>query len=244
MKSTDVATPTTELLIARHGEAHCNRAGIIGGLNGCRGLTDRGRRQVERLAHRLSEQHHERPIHALYATPLRRSQESAAIIGAYLGLDAEVVTDLAEQHHGSGDGRTWRDVVSEFGDIPALFADRPLARGGETWAQYLERSSTAVGQLLALHSGERILIVGHGETVETAFHYFLDLPPTSRSTVALAAHYASVTVWEQQPLSWTRPTAGLRWTLMAQNDTRHLVVDDHKRRSPDVRAGRQAHDRR
>lgn len=216
--------PTTELLIARHGEAHCNRDGIIGGLTGCHGLTDRGRRQIERLAARLSQQHHERPIHALYTTPLRRAKESAAIIGAYLSLDAVCSPELAEQDHGTGDGRTWRDVVAEYGDIPALDPDRPLAPGGETWQQYLHRSTLAIGQIIARHRGERVLVVGHGETVDTTFHYFFNLPTDTRSTATIASHHASLTTWEQQPISWTRPAAGLRWTLTAHNDTHHLIA--------------------
>ncbi len=214
-----------EVLIARHGEAHCNRDGIVGGHKGCRGLTDRGRRQVERLAQRLSQQHPERPVHAVYTTPLRRAQESAAIVGAFLGIDPEIVPDLTEQEYGTGDGRTWAEVVAEYGDIPALDADRPLASGGETWREYIHRSGLALGRLIARHESERVLIVGHGETVDAAFHYFFALPPTSRATVAMAAHHASLTTWEQQPISWTRPNAGWRWTLMTQNDTRHLVVD-------------------
>ncbi|MGW0249289.1 histidine phosphatase family protein [Nocardia goodfellowii] len=221
--------PATELLIARHGEAHCNRDGVIGGVTGCRGLTDRGRRQIERLAGRLSRQHHDRPIHAIYTTPLRRARESAAILGAYLGLDAVTIRDLAEQDHGTGDGRTWREVVTEYGDIPALDSSRPLATGGESWQQYIHRSSAAIGQILARHQGERVLIVGHGETVDTTFHYFFNLPPAVRSTAAIASHHASLTTWEQQPLSWIRPAAGLRWTLIAQNDTHHLIVDSPNR---------------
>ncbi len=217
--------PASELLIARHGEAHCNRDGIIGGPRGCRGLTERGRRQVERLANRLSQQHPERPIHALYTTPLRRARESAAIIAAHLGLDAEIEPNLAEQEYGTNDGRSWADVIAEYGDIPALNADRPLAPGGETWREYLHRSSLALGRIIARHDGERVLIVGHGETIDSAFHRSFDLPATSRSIIAVAAHYASLTTWEQQPISWTRPSAGWRWTLMTHNDTRHLVVD-------------------
>lgn len=219
------AMHASELLIARHGEAHCNRDGIIGGPRGCRGLTDRGRRQVERLATRLNQQHPERPIHALYTTPLRRARESAAIVGTYLGLDAEIEPDLAEQEYGTGDGRPWVEVVAEYGGIPALDADRPLAPGGETWREYLHRSSLALGRIIARHEGERVLIVGHGETVDTAFHRFFDLPATSRATIAVAAHHASLTIWEEQPISWTRPSAGRHWTLITQNDTRHLIVD-------------------
>lgn len=46
----------TEVILARHGEAHCNLAGIAGGENGCTGLTDRGRGQVRTLGARLREE--------------------------------------------------------------------------------------------------------------------------------------------------------------------------------------------
>jgi 2,3-bisphosphoglycerate-dependent phosphoglycerate mutase len=36
----------TELILARHGEAHCNLAGLAGGEKTCTGLTARGRQQV------------------------------------------------------------------------------------------------------------------------------------------------------------------------------------------------------
>ncbi|MGC4857315.1 histidine phosphatase family protein [Micromonospora sp. DT4] len=170
-------TLPAELIIARHGEAHCNREQIVGGPHGCRGLTDRGRRQIERLAQRLGQEHHERPIHAVYTTPLRRAQESAAIIGAYLSLDAETVADLAEQNYGTADGRPWTDVVAEYGDIPALDQDRPLAAGGETWRDYLHRASVAIGEITTRHVGERVLVVGHGETIDAAFHHLLVRQP-------------------------------------------------------------------
>lgn len=214
---------TTELLIARHGEAHCNRDQIVGGPTGCQGLTPLGRSQIERLAHRLRHRHHGRPIQALYTTPLRRAHESAAIIGAYLGLNPKIAPALAKQDHGTADGCPWVDVVTAYDGVPALDADRPLAPGGETWRQYLHRTTTALAEILAHHDGHRILIVGHGETVDTAFHHFLDLPATSRATVAFAAHHASLTTWQQQPISCTNPTAGLRWTLMNHNTTLHHV---------------------
>lgn len=217
--------PATELLIARHGEAHCNRDQIVGGPRGCRGLTDRGRRQVERLAQRLGQEHHERPVHVIITTPLRRARESAAIIGAYLGLEPEIDPDLAEQDYGTADGLPWRDVVAAYGAIPALDADRPLASGAETWRQYLGRSCVALSRIITVHNAGRVLVVGHGETVDAAFHHFLDLPPDSRATVAVAAHHASLTTWQQQPISWTRPAAGMRWTLMSHNDTHHLVPE-------------------
>ncbi|WP_194835953.1 histidine phosphatase family protein [Nocardia sp. XZ_19_369] len=216
-----------ELLIARHGEAHCNRDGVVGGPAGCRGLTEHGRYQIELLAQRLGCRQFDHPVHALYTTPLRRTRESAAIIGMHLNLTPEVIPQLAEQDHGSADGRPWQDVVREYGDIPALAPDRPLTPDGETWRQYLHRSSHALRQILAQHDGDRVLILGHGETVDTAFHTFFDLPANTRSTAAIATFHASLTIWKQQPLSWTTPDAGLRWTLPSQNDIHHLAsIDD------------------
>jgi broad specificity phosphatase PhoE len=60
----------TTLILTRHGEAHCNVAGIVGGDRACTGLTDWGRRQVELLAGRL---HAEEPCHVLYTTTRRRA---------------------------------------------------------------------------------------------------------------------------------------------------------------------------
>ncbi|WP_051047319.1 MULTISPECIES: histidine phosphatase family protein [Nocardia] len=215
--------PTTELLIARHGEAHCNTASIIGGPTGCRGLTQRGRHQAQLLAEHLRQHQSHHPIHAIYTTPLRRTRETAAIIATALDIELEIVTELAEQHHGTADGRPWRDVVTEFGKIPAHHPNQPLAPDGETWTEYLHRSRNALTQILARHTGKRILIVGHGDTVDAAFHHFFDLPTTSRATATIAMYHASLTVWRQQPTSWINPTAGLRWALLTHNDTRHLT---------------------
>jgi probable phosphoglycerate mutase len=68
-----------------------------------------------------------------------------------------------------------------------------------------------------------MLVIGHGETVTAAAHLFLSLPASARATAAFGSHYASITMWEQQPLSWTRPDAGWRWTLAVHNDTSHLA---------------------
>ena len=70
----------TSLLLTRHGEAHCNVAGVAGGEKTCTGLTERGRTQVRLLAERLCA---EAPADVLYAAPRRRVQESAQILSAH-----------------------------------------------------------------------------------------------------------------------------------------------------------------
>lgn len=216
-----MSTPT-ELLITRHGEAHCNTEQIVGGPLGCRGLTAAGHAQVLRLAERLRREHADRPIDAVYTTPLRRARESALIVGDAIGQQPRIEPDLRETDYGDADGKAWAQVVAGFAAVPAQEHDRAIAPGAETWREYLNRSTAALNALLDRHAGRRILIVGHGETVATAAHLLLRLPITTRAHAGFAAHPASVTRWEQQPLAWARPSVGWRWTLIGHNDVSHL----------------------
>src|SRR5690348_10896540 len=100
----------TELVLARHGESHCNVAGIAGGERGCTGLSAHGRGQVLRLASRLAAEHEQRPFDAFYSSPRRRVRETSEIIGAELGITANVVDDLRHLDHGAADGRPWSEI--------------------------------------------------------------------------------------------------------------------------------------
>lgn len=211
------------LILARHGQAHCNIQGIIGGPRGCTGLTDHGRRQAQQLARRLYADHTQTPIAAAYTTPLRRARETADLIADHLDLSVTAVDDLREPDYGDADGKLWTDVVAEFGHIPAQHPDHPIAPRAETWTAYLQRATASLQDILARHPNETVLIVGHGETVTAAAHHFLNLTAGLRASVAFAVHYASITRWEQQPLAWTQPGAGWRWTLLTHNDTAHLT---------------------
>jgi probable phosphoglycerate mutase len=213
----------TRLILARHGQAHCNVHGIIGGPQGCTGLTDHGRHQAAQLADQLRADHAHAPIAAAYTTPLRRARETADVIADRLDLLVATVDDLREPDYGDADGQPWIDVVTAFGRIPAQHPDDPLAPGAETWTFYLDRATATLRDILARHTGDTVLVVGHGETVNAAAHLFLDLAAGLRVRAAFAVHYASITRWEQQPLAWTQPGAGWRWTLLTHNDTAHLT---------------------
>jgi probable phosphoglycerate mutase len=210
------------LILARHGQAHCNAHGIIGGPRGCTGLTDHGRRQAKQLAARHAD-HTQQPISAAYTTPLRRARETADIITDHLGLPIAIKHDLREPDYGDADGTPWTDTVAAFGRLPAQHPDHPIAPGAETWTAYLQRATATLREILTRHTGETVLIVGHGETVTATAHLFLNLAASLRASAAFAAHYASLTRREQQPLAWTQPDAGWRWTLLTHNDTAHLT---------------------
>src|SRR5580693_921757 len=135
---------STEVIISRHGEAHCNVAGLVGGDKTCTGLTDLGRKQVECLADRLRAEHETAPFDVLYAAPRLRVRQSAGILSAALGLPVNVAERLAGPRHGEADGRTWAEIYAEFGGAPRSDPDRPYAPGSETWNEYLARVCGAI----------------------------------------------------------------------------------------------------
>jgi 2,3-bisphosphoglycerate-dependent phosphoglycerate mutase len=221
-------THAATLLIARHGEGHCNRDMFVGGPTGCTGLTDLGRHQATRLAKRLLAEHQQQPFDALYTSPLRRTRETASIVATTLNIPITTERALREQDYGPGtDGRPWAELVDQFGGIPSQEPDRPLVPDGETWTHYLRRASTALRRILTRHEGQRILVIGHGETIDASFRLFLNLTAITRGHAGFAAYPTALTRWEQHPAAWTRPDAGWRWMLCAHNDTSHLESMEH-----------------
>lgn len=210
--------PTTELVVARHGEAACNVAGIVGGNRSCTGLTDLGRGQVERLAARLADEHEERPYAAFFATPRRRVIQTAEIIAQALCVPITIDPELRGPDHGDADGRAWADVKTAFQGPPQHAPDRPYADGSETWNEYLRRATSALRTILARHHGERILIAAHGETVEATHTLLLGLPPNACLRLGFVTAHASLTRWQRPTNRFGRTI----WQLVTHNDTQHL----------------------
>ncbi|HTZ30152.1 MAG TPA: histidine phosphatase family protein [Streptosporangiaceae bacterium] len=210
---------TGELILARHGQAHCNLAGVAGGDRTCTGLTPAGRHQVTALSRRLRAEHESgRPIDVLYSSPRLRVRQTAEILAADLGLEPTEEPGLAGLLHGQADGKPWAELKAAFGGPPQARPDRAYAVGAETWNDYLARTCAALGGLLGRHSGQRILVAGHGETIESAFTLLLGLPPGTSTRVGFAPAHASLTRWARQRNRLGQQT----WILTTFNDTCHL----------------------
>src|SRR5690242_8781601 len=89
----------TDLYLVRHGETATNRARLIQGWNR-EPLNALGRWQAERAGARLARA----GLRALYASPLDRARETAAIIGRAVGLEVVLAEGLREMNTGSVSG--------------------------------------------------------------------------------------------------------------------------------------------
>ncbi|WP_191246855.1 histidine phosphatase family protein [Amycolatopsis deserti] len=212
----------TGLVIARHGESRCGREGVVGGPRGCTGLTELGRWQAARLAAVLAKEHDAKRFAALYATSVRRVAETAEIVAARLDLPLTVADDLRDPDYGEADGRPWREVLSEVRAGPEDGLEIAIAPGAETWKDYFVRVTAGLTRLLDRHHGERILVIGHGETVTAAAHLFLRLPPDVRVHAGFEVTPTGITRWERQALVPGIRERHHRWVQVTHNDTAHL----------------------
>lgn len=210
---------TSEILLVRHGEAHCSVAGIIAGET-CEGLTARGRSQARRLArHLLAEANAGQPITTLYTSPIRRARETAHAVAALTGTDLVIRPDLRVPDPGPADGLSWDEVRRIWPPDPDR-PTRPLIDGGEPWVRYLDRAHACLSSILERIPVGRVVIVGHSETMTAAFTLLVgvhalgalkvDLEPTGITRLIKARERPNV------------PVTTTRWALAVHNDTAHL----------------------
>ncbi|MCA1667135.1 MAG: histidine phosphatase family protein, partial [Thermomicrobia bacterium] len=129
----------THLYLIRHGEAVANVEPIMGGMRGDTGLTPLGVQQAEALRDRLAESG-EIAADVLIASTLPRAQQTAEIIAPALGLPIVGEDDVQEMRVGEADALRLDEFARRYG-VPDFARDpyRPLATGGESWAQFLLR---------------------------------------------------------------------------------------------------------
>jgi probable phosphoglycerate mutase len=205
----------TRIVLVRHGEAVCNVNGVVGGVIGCTGLTELGRRQIAALAARLDMTGELAGATALYASILPRAVETAEILRPVVGngkLQVVQQCELCELHPGESDGLTWQEVVDRFG-VPEWDTDPDtlIAPGGESWSAFVPRASAAVQSLALRHPGELVAAAVHAGVIESTMISFLEIPPAVSRRGWTRIVHASLTEWEWVPTD-------SRWVMIRFND--------------------------
>jgi len=149
----------SEIYLIRHGEItqNCPRR-FVGQTD--LPLTPRGREQMARVAEFLTGRY----VGRLLCSPLARCRESAEILGAALGLGAEIVPDLREIGLGSWEGLTVDEVRDRYpGRYEARGRNMAGFRppGGESFADVQRRAWPAFDSVSSV-TEEPLAIVAHG----------------------------------------------------------------------------------
>jgi broad specificity phosphatase PhoE len=181
---------STRLFLIRHGEVEAPYLRVFGGRIDM-GLSPRGVEQARALAERLQSS----ALHALYASPLRRAQDTAQPLAAVHGLAVRTLPELRETDFGAWTGLRWEEVAERFG-VSAFdwlqLLEHGAIPGAETGPQLRQRLQPCVEQILTSCRGRTAAVVCHGGVIRGLLALLLDLPLPRMAGFEI--DYASLTI--------------------------------------------------
>jgi broad specificity phosphatase PhoE len=164
------------MYLVRHGatdQNDCRPIVLQGhGINGP--LNANGLRQASAVAEALANQ----PIQAIYASPMLRAQMTAEAIASRHHLPVHTVPLLHEVNVGTWEGMSWQQIQEQDPEHYSRFLGDPYVayRGGESYADVLERVRQVLRELLVRHAGQRIVVVAHNVVNRVYLTELLGLP--------------------------------------------------------------------
>jgi probable phosphoglycerate mutase len=200
--------------LVRHGESTWNVLGIIQGQRDQATLTSRGRIQARQAAQRLGSH----PIEAIFASDLRRTRETAAIVARSFGLPFSVDPALRERCFGELEGGPADALRPEITGIAGGRVVDPQARpaGGESLEELYARAAVFVDQLLHHEHRGDVVVVAHGGSIRAIRSYCARQPvgdmrwePVANGSVWPVADGARLDP-SSQPAVNARPSGGIR----------------------------------
>ncbi|HWS57450.1 MAG TPA: histidine phosphatase family protein [Actinotalea sp.] len=193
------------LVLVRHGQTPMTVSGAYSGSSvPGPGLTAAGRVQAAQAADlvaRIGRSSWPELAHpsALIASPMVRTQETAAAVGRRLGLPVATEPALAECDFGAWEGSTVEQIEERWPGGLARWHRDPGVRapGGESLQDVGDRVRPVLDAVLAGGTGRTVVAVTHSITVRVAVGLVLGAPPTAWSRVRVAP--ASVSLLRLRP---------------------------------------------
>jgi broad specificity phosphatase PhoE len=179
----------TRLLLVRHAEVEQRYHKIFGGTIDM-DLSPRGQEQARLLAAFLRR----KKIDAIYASPMKRVQQTLAPFSNNGAPAQTILPALREIHFGDWTGLNWEKVCEQFKLDPHEWLDhieRGITPNGENGPQFRARVEPCLREIIQRHPGETVAIFCHGGVVRMILSILLELPLPK--TNAFEIEYASVT---------------------------------------------------
>lgn len=192
--------PATRLLLIRHGEIEPRHQHTFGGRIDMN-LSERGREQAQTLAGYLRG----KTIDAIYASPMKRVQQTLAPLLKNGAPAQTILPALRELDFGDWTGLGWQAVSERFGFSAYEWLDQIEFKGapnGENGKTFRARIEPCLREIIRRHRGQNVAVFCHGGVVRMMLAILLDVPLpktnhfeiayTSVTQVALHPHMAEV----------------------------------------------------
>jgi broad specificity phosphatase PhoE len=187
------ASPT-RLLLVRHAEVEERYHRIFGGKIDMN-LSPRGHEQARILAKFLAA----RKIDAVYASPMKRVQQTIAPFLSNGAPPQTIIKDLHEVDFGGWTGLNWEQVSQKFNLLTHDWLDhieRGVAPDGESGPQFRARVEPCVRQIIKDHPGQTAAIFCHGGVVRMILSILLEIPlPRTNMFEVEYASYTDLTLY-------------------------------------------------
>jgi len=159
------APKPTLVLFVRHGQTPTTGTSLPGRAPGLH-LAEAGIAQAERAAARIAEL---KSVAAVYASPLERTQETAAPIAKARKLRVRTHRGLLECDFGDWTGSELKELfkLPEWKTVQRYPSGFRFP-GGESFTEMQTRITGAVADLCAKHPGETIVAVSHADPIKAA----------------------------------------------------------------------------
>lgn len=188
----------TRLYLIRHAQSQGNTGEDL--TTGDPDLTEIGRTQARRLGERMASQ----PVDVVYASPLRRTQETALAIADALGMEVIPKAGLREVDLGQ--------ASTDIRMLPPAEQDAVARRIVEegTWDAFpasegslsaRKRVRTAIDEIVEKHVGRRVVVVTHAAFIQTYVSIVLGLDrdfifyPFNASITSVRARASKRVIW-------------------------------------------------
>jgi broad specificity phosphatase PhoE len=179
----------TRLLLLRHGEVEERYHRVFGGRIDME-LSPLGHEQAAVLARYLLR----RKIDAIYASPMRRAQQTLSPLTCQCAKPAVTVPGFREVDFGDWTGLTWEQVRSRY-QVSAFHwldqIERAAIPNADTGESFRARVEPPLRQIISDHAGQNVVIVCHGGVIRLMLSILLKLPLPM--TASFDIDYASLT---------------------------------------------------
>jgi probable phosphoglycerate mutase len=198
----------TRLLLIRHAVNDWVKTGKLAGWTPGVHLNEDGQAQAVALGKRLADQ----TLHAIYASPLERTMETAqAIADHHPDLAIQQLEAVGEVGYGSWQGQAIKKLVQrKMWQVIQYTPTRAYFPEGESLRAAQTRAVDAVEQLAAQHPRETIAVVSHSDIIKMVLAHYLGTHLDLFQRIVVSP--ASISVVQ---LSFGRPFVAL------VNDTSH-----------------------
>ncbi len=154
---------TTRVLLIRHGATVLSAEDRFAGSTDVL-LSDEGRAQATALGERLADAE----LAAVYASPMKRTVETASLIAAPHKLGLTTDAGLREIDHGRWEQLTRREVEARFPEEYSNWEADPFTfapEAGESGLSVMARALPVVRRIVVAHTGKTVAVVSHKATI-------------------------------------------------------------------------------